>query len=231
MVFAMVLREARQSKGLTQAAAAARLGLSQPYLAMLERGQRRLTPAVARRAMRLYDLSPAVLPPVTPRAGPHSTPATLAHDLALLGYPGFAHLRPRGGARRNPAEVLLEALGHDDLEARLVEALPWLVLRYSPLDHGWLVPNAKVRDLQNRLGFVVTLARQVAERQADGERAGTLQELERGLEPSRLAREDTLCRASMPPVERRWLAEHASKSARHWNLVTDWRADALRYSD
>ena len=227
----MVLRQARQSKGLTQVAAAARLGVSQPYLAMLERGQRRLTPGVARRAMRLYGLPPSVLPPDTARTAVTSTPAALARDVALLDYPGFAHLRPRGGAPRNPAAVLLEALGHDDLEARLLEALPWLVLRYTPLDRGWLVPTAKVRDLQNRLGFVVTLARQLAERRGDQSRASTLRELERELEPSRLAREDTLCQASMPAAERRWVAAQASEDARHWNLVTDWSADALRYPD
>ena len=50
------------------------------------------------------------------------------------------------------------------------------------------------------------------------------------LNRSRLAREDTLCRASMPASERRWLAEHRSEAARHWNLLTDWTADALRYA-
>ena len=52
------LRTARQSRGWTQARAAARLGVSQPYLAMLEAGQRPLTSAVARRAMRVYGLPP-----------------------------------------------------------------------------------------------------------------------------------------------------------------------------
>jgi len=109
--------------------------------------------------------------------------------------------------------------------------LPWLVLRYMPLDRGWLVPMAKVRDLQNRLGFVVALARELAEHRGDEGRARALRELERELEPSRLARVDTLCKASMPAAERRWLAEHAPEAARHWNLLTDWRADALRYPD
>src|SRR5204862_2965596 len=44
-----------------------------------------------------------------------------------LGYPGFTHLRPRRWALKNPAEVLLAALAQDDLEPRLVEALPWLL--------------------------------------------------------------------------------------------------------
>jgi hypothetical protein len=34
----------------------------------------------------------------------------------------------------------------------------------------------------------------------------------------------------MPPAERRWLLEQRPDSARHWNLLTDWTADALRYT-
>lgn len=56
---------------------------------------------------------------------------------------------------------------------------------------------AKLHDLQNRLGFVVALARQVAERNEQPEKASALAVVEAQLEPSRLAREDTLCRESM----------------------------------
>jgi hypothetical protein len=153
----------------------------------------------------------------------------LAKDLAGLGYPGFAYLRSASWKPKNPGEVLLAALGQDDLEARLVEALPWLVLRYWALDWNWVVREAKVRDLQNRLGFVVGLACRLAERAHDDRVAQTLAHRERELERSRLAREDTLCRAGLPEPERRWLAEHRSQAARHWNLLTDWTADAVRY--
>ncbi|MGH7407910.1 MAG: helix-turn-helix domain-containing protein, partial [Candidatus Methylomirabilales bacterium] len=57
------LKSGRLARGLSQVQAATRLGVSQPYLAMLEGGSRRLTPELARRAMKVYDLSPAVLPP------------------------------------------------------------------------------------------------------------------------------------------------------------------------
>ena len=230
LMAAMDLRTARLAKGLTQVQAAARLGLSQPYLAMLESGRRRLTPALARRAMRLYGLSPSLLPPVasaSPR--PPLAAAALTRDLAALGYPGLAHLRPRRWTPRNPGEVLLAALAQDNLEARLVEALPWLLGRYWPLDREWLVREAKLQDLQNRLGFVATLARRLAERGGDAPKARALSELEAALERSRLAREDTLCRTSLHPAERRRLAAHPSEDARRWNLLTDWTADALRY--
>lgn len=225
------LRSARLDKGLSQAQAAARLGISQPYLAMLESGSRRVTPKLARRAMRTYGMPATVLPP-SESSGTRQAmdPDALAQDLAALGYPGFAHLRPRSRKLRNPGEVLLSALAQDDLEARLVEALPWLVLRYWTLDQDWLVREAKLRDLQNRLGFVVSLARGLAERASDGPKAQALKELEARLDRSRLAREDTLCNASLSDSERRWLENNRSPEARHWNVLTDWTADHVRYA-
>ena len=64
----------------------------------------------------------------------------------------------------------------------------------------------------------------------DKQKARALANLEGQLDRSRLAREDTLCRALLPEPERRWLAEHRSEPAKHWNLLTDWTADALRYA-
>ncbi|OGL02519.1 MAG: hypothetical protein A3E31_11450 [Candidatus Rokubacteria bacterium RIFCSPHIGHO2_12_FULL_73_22] len=204
--------------------------MSQPYLAMLERGQRRLTPNLAQRAAKVYNLAPTAVPR-SPRELPARLNATtLARDLAGFGYPGFAYLRPRHWTPKNPGEVLLGALAHSDLEPRLVEALPWVVLRYSTLDWNWVVREAKVRDLQNRLGFVVGLARQLAMRVGDEGKARSLVRLEAHLDRSRLAREDTLCRASLPEPERRWLIEQRPEAAKHWNLLTDWTADALRYA-
>jgi hypothetical protein len=179
--------------------------------------------------MKVYGLSPTVLPPSEPPSRHRVDAETLAKDLAALGYPGFAYLRPRKWKPKNPSEVLLAALAQDDLEARLVEALPWLVVKYWPLDREWLVREAKLRDLQNRLGFVVSLACRLAERAGDARKAWALKEFETELERSRLAREDTLCEASLPEPERRWLAEHRSEEAKRWNVLTDWTGDALRY--
>jgi hypothetical protein len=38
--------------------------------------------------------------------------------------------------------------------------MAWLPLAYPHLNWDWLTANAKLRDRQNRLGFVVVLARQ-----------------------------------------------------------------------
>lgn len=224
------LRAARLRKNWSQVEAASRFGVSQPYLAMLERGQRLLTPRLALRAAQLYDVAPTAVPRSRRELSARTNAATLAKDLAGLGYPGLAYLHSPNRRSKNPGEVLLTALAQDNLESRLVEALPWLVLRYSTLDWSWVIAEAKLRDLQNRLGFVVTLARQLALRTSDDRKARSLATLEARLSHSRLAREDTLCRGSLSEPERRWLVDHRPDAARHWNLLTDWTVDALRYA-
>jgi hypothetical protein len=154
-------------------------------------------------------------------------PEPLARQLAGLGYPGFAHLR---GRKVNPAAVLFEALVQEDLKVRLTKALPWVVLTYPDMDWPWLIREVKLRDAQNRLGFVVAMARDLAAtrprfRPALERLSSAANELER----ARLAQEDTLCRESMPAAERDRLATTRSALARHWNLVTDLTADQLSH--
>jgi hypothetical protein len=93
-------------------------------------------------------------------------------ELGALGYPGFSYLR--GRRRRNPAEVLLEALNEPTLDARVAEGLPWLAMTYVDMDWDWLMRNAKVCDRQNRLGFAVSPANDVSEGRKESERAGKL---------------------------------------------------------
>src|SRR5438128_5437606 len=227
----MDLKTGRLAKGLSQVEAAGRLKVSQSYLAMLEGGVRRLTPELARRAMRVYDLAPTALPPSELNVASNQTASqTLAGDLAALGYPGLAYLRPRNWKPKNPGEVLLSALAREDLESRLVEALPWLVLTFWPLDHDWLVREAKLRDLQNRLGLVVTLARRLAERAGDQPRARALEEFEAALHRGRLACEVTVCQPTRPGEKRQCKDEHRSPEAKRWNILSDWTADALRFA-
>ena len=56
------LKAERRRRGWGQVEAAERLGVSQPYLAMLESGKRRLTPALARKVVAAYGLPPTELP-------------------------------------------------------------------------------------------------------------------------------------------------------------------------
>lgn len=89
--------------------------------------------------------------------------------------------------------------------------------------------QAKLNDVQNRLGFVVTLARRPAERREDAATVSTLTAVEGRLQRSRLAREDTLCRESMTRAERVWLRSHRPSDARRWNLLTDVLPEKLRH--
>jgi transcriptional regulator with XRE-family HTH domain len=218
------LRLARKAAGLTQQAAAARLGVSQAYLALLEGGRRRLTERLALKSVRLYHLPPTALPPEQlPSSGARDS-EIVARRLAGLGYPGFSFLRP---ARRvNPASVLLAALSSSDLEVRVIEAMPWLVLKFPEMDWEWLLKEARQRELQNRLGFVVTLARRLAA-PAHSQR---LAPIEAALERSRLVREDTLCQQSLTEAERCWLRGIRPPQARHWNLLTDLTPEVLAHA-
>jgi transcriptional regulator with XRE-family HTH domain len=220
-----MFKAARLKRGWTQAQTAARLGVSQGYVSLVERRGRPISTSLLRRARKVLDLPPTGLP----LGQPHKLDsAGLAGALASLGYPGFAYLRWR--ARLNPAEVLLAALGSRDLEARVVEALPWVALEFPDLDWDWLLARVKVDDLQNRLGFVVTQARRLAENRRNASTLARLGEVEHRLQRSRLAREDTLCHESMTLAERRWLASHRPADAERWNLLTDLVPEELRHA-
>lgn len=214
---------------LTQKQAAERLGVSQPYLSQLEKGERPVTTELALSATTLYRLRATALPlPETLGEGPKAAETLLARQVSGLGYPGFAHLRPR---KANPAVVVLGALLRRDLETRLAEALPWVLFTYPDLDWPWLIRHAKMDDVQNRLGFLVGVAKGLAADREEHRSAFTqLGAAEQQLERARLVRQDTLCRESMPNAERRWLEANRSPLARHWNLLTGLTADQLSYA-
>jgi transcriptional regulator with XRE-family HTH domain len=219
------LREAREGKGWTQERAAARLGVSQTYLSLLENDRRAVSKRLAKKLQRDFTVPATELPVESPKKAGDAQ--TLANALGALGYPGFTHFKR--GPLGNPAQLLFAALRMPDLEPRLSEALPWVVWQYPDLNWKWLVAQVKLHDLQNRLGFVVALARQVAERKGQTATAATLAAVEQQLEPSRLVREDTLCRESMTQAERRWLRQQRPAQAQHWNLLTGLVPEHLSY--
>jgi transcriptional regulator with XRE-family HTH domain len=227
-----VLKQARLQRRWSQPQAAHRLGVSQPYLAMLETGRRRLTPALTRRFVRGYRLTPAHLLPsknFSPQSGMNAE--SLANQLCVLGYPSFAYLGSRV-PRMNPGEVLLAALAQDELEPRLVEALPWLLLQYWEMDTEWLMADACRFTLQNHLGFVVSLAQRVAESEAvqNAPRNTVLANLDSVLYRDRLARESSFLKNLRTDAERQWLMQNQSDDAKRWNLLTDWLPEHLPYA-
>lgn len=177
------LRSARRAAGLTQDQAANRLRVSQAYLALLEGGLRPVTVQLGAQIANLYGLGAIALPPSSEHLEDWDS-STLAAGLASLGYPGFRQLT--GSPSHNPATILLAAIAASNVEVRVLEALPWLAAESINLDWEWLIREAKIRDLQNRLGFIVTLARQVAEKRGDGTTSERLREIEEILDRARL---------------------------------------------
>lgn len=223
------LRKAREQKQWTQEQAAPKLGVSQPYLSLLERGERPVPKALAFKSARVYGVPPLLLPLNSTGENvqcPDET--TLAHDLAALGYPGFSYLTVRH--RKNPAETVLEALAANNLNGRLTEALPWVLFKYPDLNWQWLERGAKANLLQNKLGFLTNLARRVAERKGEFETAALLREKEVSLERSLLVKEDPLAQESLTQVERKWLEANRSAEAKQWRVLTDLCPEHLSYA-
>jgi transcriptional regulator with XRE-family HTH domain len=222
------LHAVRQSLGWTQTETAARLAVSQSLVSMVENGQRSLTAALQRRLASYYKASPVHLPLREPVK---LTNSDYARELADLGYPGFAHRREKANEQKaswNPAQLAVMGLSADHLDRRVAEAFPWLLLRYWDADWNWAVQQLKLVDLQNRLGFVVTLARELAEKNGMGS-LDHLQRLESQLERSRLVRQDTFCNERMTQAERKWLQTQSSPPAQHWNLLSDLRPEHLTH--
>jgi hypothetical protein len=149
-------------------------------------------------------------------------PDELTSALATLGYEGFAHLA--GPAQPiDPARVVAGALVHSNLDVRIVEALPWVLATYHDLDWSWLISRCLLSNIQNRLGFLVALARSIS----SASKLGTaLEQLER----SRLSSEGTLCRDSMPAAEREWVRRNRSPEAKHWFLITTLTVEQLSHA-
>ena len=91
---------------------------------------------------------------------------------------------------------------------------------------AWLVREAKVDDLQNRVGFLVSVARQLAELRGETATAKRLAEREQTLEGSRLQREGAF-RESLTDAERRWLRKNRPPHAAHWNMLSTVNAPEL----
>jgi transcriptional regulator with XRE-family HTH domain len=212
------LRHFREHRGWNQQELARRLRVSQTLVSLWEQGERRVP------VMRLHQLrqlgmqvDPLELPM---RHKPSLGTMDYGQELSNLGYSGFAHFQG-GDPKWNPAELLVSALSEKNLDRRVAEALPWLVLRYWEMDWGWVWREVKVRDLQNRLGFTLTLARKLAVQKNESHVALRLRELEESLRESLLAKEDTYCDEGMTQAERTWLRTKRSAEASAWNVLSD----------
>jgi len=108
----------------------------------------------------------------------------------------------------------------------VVEALPWVARCYSPeIDWNCFVRQVKLRDLQNRAGFVLELA--LALPNHGRPTPLSMRTAKEDLEKARLLNETTLCWDSMPEATRRWVRENRTAEARHWNVAARLRVEDL----
>lgn len=194
---------------------------------MLERDLRSLPASRLQAVLKMYSVSPLALPLRGHSEWQRLDNRQIAFQLAGLGYPGFVHIK--GKPVWNPQELLVAALTKSNLERRIVEALPWLVLTCSDMDWHWVVRECKVHDAQNRLGFVVTLARELAERK-ENPAFDNLCRLEERLKNSLLAKTGTLCNENMSAAEKKWLQKHSTREARQWNILSDLSPEHLTHA-
>jgi transcriptional regulator with XRE-family HTH domain len=213
------LLQARQNKHWEQIETAEKLGVSQSYLSLLESGKREITKKISHRAIKIFRLSACALPIEKNLdetiVGKNDE---LTKDLGTLGYPKFAFLK--SNVNKNPLEVLFLSLKTENLESRLVEALPWLVFTFSDLDWETLFKLVKINDLQNKLGFVISLARKSAERLKDRSKMEFLCKKELELSNSRLFQEAVFSQ-NLTETEKKWLKNNRSKDAKFWRVLSD----------
>ena len=214
------IRIYRGHQMISQARLAEALGVTQAYISQLERGHRRVSRKLAAKLASLPELNqlPATVFPED-LARLEGLDLDHASDLATLGYPGFRDATP--GAPKNPAAVIVSILARKHVAPAVMAAIPWVLLRFPEINIDWLVAQARLNNLQNRLGFLTDLALQLGA-------APQLEKLRDDLEDSRLAKEDTLAR-DLSAAERQFFDEHRSDAARHWNLLTGLTKDTLPY--
>ena len=222
------LLQARKNRQWEQQETAEKLGVSQSYLSLLERGKRKISKKLSLHAIKVFQLNPTALPIERNLDEPvYTSNEDLARDLAALGYSQFAYLKST--KKKNPLEVLFLALKSENLESRLVEALPWLVFTYSEMDWGKMFMLAKLNDLQNRLGFVLSVAGKLADKKKDKRKAEFLREKEMRLAKSRLYLEDAFNPKSLTETEKKWLKDNRSKEAKFWRMLSDLEIKHLEY--
>jgi len=212
------LRTLRRQRGWNQHELARRLGVSQTLVSLWEKGTR---PVPVQWLPKLHKLGLEFDATKLPmRKDGESALLDFAQELSNLGYPAYGYFR-NGLPSWNPAQFLVMALAQPNLDRRVAEGLPWLVRHFVGMDWEWVRREAKVRDLQNRLGFMIALARKVAEEKQQPEVASQLARQEEVLRGSLLAKEDTFSRENMTQVERAWLLTNRSPEARAWHVLSD----------
>jgi transcriptional regulator with XRE-family HTH domain len=222
----------RSREHLSQSRLAKALGVSQAYVSQLENGARKVSKKLAARLAelpKLHQLPATVFPEDLENLDAFDR--DLAADLSALGYDGRS---PADGHKpKNPAAIIVSILKRRQVAPAVMAAIPWMLITFPEINTKWLVDQARLNNLQNRLGFLLDLAYEIAEArlaagQFDEEHLVRLEAMRGQLEASRLANDDTLAR-ELTATERQFFHEHRSETARHWNLLTGLTREQLPY--
>ena len=147
----------------------------------------------------------------------------LAEEFGGLGYPGYAYLGKT--ASKFPANILLDALSRPALEPRLIEALPWLLSEYWQV-LPTLVNETRKLGCQNKLGFLVGLARQIP--WTDNQRRrDVMTTTEKQLETFLIEEESSFY--AMSEAEKDWIKKRRTAQAAHWRILSSLKPEDLDY--
>jgi transcriptional regulator with XRE-family HTH domain len=221
------LKSFRKGRSWNQQELARRLRVSQPLVSQWENGNRSVGKKYLHALRKLGVKMDATALPM--REDFDRKKVDFAAELANLGYPGFAHFSS-ADPEWNPAQLLLLALSQENLDRRSAEALPWLAMNFSEMDWQWVVREAKLRDLQNRLGFTLLLAKKLAGQKGVSDTKEKLRLQEENLQASLLVKEDTYCDDSMTEAERNWLKNQRSPDAAAWHMLSDLQPAYLTHA-
>ena len=165
----------------------------------------------------------------------------LEKALAVLGYPGFAHVGKfveLGGERErtfNLAALIRWAVTQDVLDVRLTEGLPWLIAVYAvKIDWEKLIHEAQRNGVQNRLGYLVYLALKLVESKQSLSRSEIRLLLKKSLsrlKEIRQFQEKTLMEEWSGPALRAWVKANRPREASEWHLLTTLTANDLQHAE
>jgi len=151
---------------------------------------------------------------------------SLYFKLAGLGYPGFAYLGEMSGL--DPTEVVCQILLRPNVNPRLMMGVPW-VLSHHDLNWLSLIAEVKAHEAQNRLGYLVHLARKAAQSQERSAVVDLLSQWEDTLAACRLDKEDMMGKTSMSDLEKEWLERYRPEEATYWHVLTNDGLDSLQH--
>ena len=165
----------------------------------------------------------------------------LEKALAVLGYPGFAYLTAylqfETGSKDafDPGELIRWAITQNVINTRVTEALPWLIAAYATqINWEKLIGSAQQQKVQNRLGYLASLALQLVESKQTLSRPEArllLQESLLRLQGIQQPQEQTLMNEEIGPVMRNWVIGNRPPEAAKWHILTTITTDDLQHAE